>query len=157
MLLKEWQKEEVKGRHVLSRKQLLDDLMEKDGYCNLREKALDPSLWRTHFVRGNGHVVSQTTEPMSCQHIWVRFISETSQSIYGISFIYFCGLYEILSILQTIWRWIKAINSTFCVGDEAEDGGRNVTWGQIVVWVLYWYSCLGGKENTSAICRNWKL
>jgi hypothetical protein len=46
-------------------KQLLDDLKEKRRYWELKEKALDRTLWRTHFRRGYGPVVRQTTEWMN--------------------------------------------------------------------------------------------
>jgi hypothetical protein len=50
------------GRQRRRRKQLLDDLKEKRGYCELKEEALDRTLWRTRFRRGYGSVVRQTTE-----------------------------------------------------------------------------------------------
>jgi len=34
----------------------------KIGYCKLKEEALDRNLWRTHFWRGYGPVVRQTTD-----------------------------------------------------------------------------------------------
>jgi len=43
------------------RKQLLDDLQEKRGYCKFKGEALDRTLWRTRFGRGCGPVVRQTT------------------------------------------------------------------------------------------------
>jgi len=46
------------------RKQLLDDLMERRGYCNLKEEALDRTVWRTSFRRHHGLVVRQMTERM---------------------------------------------------------------------------------------------
>ena len=41
------------------RKQLLDDLTERRGYCKLKEEALDRTLWRTRFARGYRPVVRQ--------------------------------------------------------------------------------------------------
>jgi replicative superfamily II helicase len=49
-------------KHVSRRKQLLDDLKEKRRYWKWKEEALDCTLWRTHFGRGYGRVVRQTTE-----------------------------------------------------------------------------------------------
>jgi hypothetical protein len=49
------------GRRGRRRKQLLDDLKEKRGYCKLKEEALDRSQWRSRFGRGYGPVVRQTT------------------------------------------------------------------------------------------------
>ena len=40
--------DERRGRR---RKQLLDDLQEKRGYCLLKEEALDRTVWRTSFGR----------------------------------------------------------------------------------------------------------
>jgi hypothetical protein len=37
----------------------LDDLKENTGYCQLKEEALDRTLWRTDFGRGYGPVVRQ--------------------------------------------------------------------------------------------------
>jgi hypothetical protein len=47
------------------RKQLLDDLKEKRRYGELKEEALDRTLWRTRFGRGYGPVVRQTAELMN--------------------------------------------------------------------------------------------
>jgi hypothetical protein len=43
---------EVTGRIGRRRKQLLDDLKEKRGYCTLKEEVLDHTVWRTRFGRG---------------------------------------------------------------------------------------------------------
>jgi hypothetical protein len=53
---------EMTGRRGRGRKQLLDDLKEKRRYCKLKEKALDCVLWKTHFGRGYGPVIRQTTK-----------------------------------------------------------------------------------------------
>jgi hypothetical protein len=50
------------GRRGRRRKQLLDDLKKKIRYWELKEEALDRTLWRTRFGRGYGPVVRQTTE-----------------------------------------------------------------------------------------------
>jgi len=44
----------VRGRLRIRRKQLLYDLKEKRGYCQLKEEALDRTVWRTCFRRGYG-------------------------------------------------------------------------------------------------------
>ena len=36
------------------RKKLLDDLKDRRGYCQLKEEALDRTMWRNHFGRGFG-------------------------------------------------------------------------------------------------------
>jgi hypothetical protein len=51
---------ELTGRRVRSRKKLLDDLNERRGYSNLKEEALDRTMWRARFGRGIGTVVRQT-------------------------------------------------------------------------------------------------
>jgi hypothetical protein len=53
---------EMTGRRGRRRKQLLDDLKEKKRYWELKEEALDRTLWRTRFGRGYGLVVRQTAE-----------------------------------------------------------------------------------------------
>jgi hypothetical protein len=53
---------EMTGRRGRRRKQLLDDLKEKIRYWNLKEEALDRTLWRSRFGRGYGPVVRLTTK-----------------------------------------------------------------------------------------------
>jgi hypothetical protein len=53
---------EIIGRQGRRHQQLLDDLKESRGYWNLKEEAVDRTLWRTRFGRGCGHVVRQTAE-----------------------------------------------------------------------------------------------
>jgi len=45
---------EVTGRRERIRKELLDDLMEKRGYCKLKEEAVDRTVWRTRFGKDYG-------------------------------------------------------------------------------------------------------
>jgi hypothetical protein len=53
---------EVTGRRGRRRRKLLDDLKETRGYSNLKEEALDCTIWRARFGRGFGPVVRQTTK-----------------------------------------------------------------------------------------------
>ena len=48
---------EVTRRRGRRRKKLLDDLKDWRGYCQLKEEALDRSMWRNRFGRGFGPVV----------------------------------------------------------------------------------------------------
>jgi hypothetical protein len=48
---------EVKSRQGRRRKKLLDDLKDRRGYCELKEEALDRTVWRNRFERGFGPVV----------------------------------------------------------------------------------------------------
>jgi hypothetical protein len=50
---------EVTKRRGIKRKQLLDDLKEQTGYCRLKEKAPDRTLWRIPYVQAMG-LVRQT-------------------------------------------------------------------------------------------------
>jgi len=43
-------------------KKLQDDLKKKRGYWQLKEEALDRTLWKTRFGRCYGPVVRQTAE-----------------------------------------------------------------------------------------------
>jgi hypothetical protein len=52
----------VKGRRRRRRKQILDDLKKKISYWELKEEALDRTLWRTRFGTDYGPVVRQTAE-----------------------------------------------------------------------------------------------
>ena len=56
---------EVTGSRGRRRKQLLDDLEDKRGYCILKEEALDLTFLRTGFGKGCGPVVRQTTKWMN--------------------------------------------------------------------------------------------
>jgi hypothetical protein len=53
---------EVTGRRGRRRRKLLDELMERRGYSNLKKEALDRTIWRARFGRGFGPVVRQTTK-----------------------------------------------------------------------------------------------
>ena len=48
---------EVTRRRGRRCKKLLDDLKDRRGYCQLKEEALDRTMWRNHFGRGFGPVV----------------------------------------------------------------------------------------------------
>ena len=48
---------EVTRRRGRRRKKLLDDLKDRRAYCQLKEEALDRTMWRNHFGRGFGPVV----------------------------------------------------------------------------------------------------
>ena len=48
---------EVTRRQGRRRKKLLDDLKNRRGYCELKEEALDLTIWRNRFARGFGPVV----------------------------------------------------------------------------------------------------
>jgi len=48
---------EVTGRRGRRRKELLDGLKERRGYSQLKEDALDRTVWRARFGRGFGPVV----------------------------------------------------------------------------------------------------
>ena len=48
---------EVIIRRGRRRKKLLGDLKDRRGYCQLKEEALDRTMWRNRFGRGFGPVV----------------------------------------------------------------------------------------------------
>jgi hypothetical protein len=52
----------VTGRRERRRRKLLDDLKEWTGYSNLKEEALDRTMWMTCFGRGFGPVIRQTNK-----------------------------------------------------------------------------------------------
>jgi hypothetical protein len=56
---------EVTGRLGRRRKQLRDNRKEKRRYWELKEEALDRTVWRTRFGSGYGPVVRQTAERMN--------------------------------------------------------------------------------------------
>ena len=53
---------EVTRRRGRRRKKLLDDLKNRRWYCQLKEEALDRTMWRNRFGRGFGPVVWQITD-----------------------------------------------------------------------------------------------
>ena len=59
---------EVTRRRARRRKKLLDDLKDRRGYCQLKEEALDRTMWRNRFERGFGPVVWQITEDDEYQY-----------------------------------------------------------------------------------------
>jgi hypothetical protein len=64
-LLKErygWGGIEVTGRRGRRRRKLLDDLKDKRGYSQMKEEALDRTVWRNCFGGSFGLVVRQNTE-----------------------------------------------------------------------------------------------
>ena len=48
---------EVTRRRGKGRKKLLDDLKDRRGYCQLKEEAVDRTMWRNRFGRGFGPVI----------------------------------------------------------------------------------------------------
>ena len=48
---------EVTRRRGRRRKKLLDDLKDRRGYCQLKEKSIDRTMWRNRFGSGFGPVV----------------------------------------------------------------------------------------------------
>ena len=56
---------EVTRRRGRRRRKLLDDLKDRRGYCNLKEEALDRTMWRNRFGGGFEPVVRQNTEWMN--------------------------------------------------------------------------------------------
>ena len=53
---------EVTRRRGRRRRKLLDDLKERRGYSQLKEEALDRTMWTADFGRSFGPVVRETTE-----------------------------------------------------------------------------------------------
>jgi len=53
---------EVTRRQGRRRRKVLDDLKDRRGYCELKEEALDRTIWRNRFARGFGPVVWQITD-----------------------------------------------------------------------------------------------
>jgi len=53
---------EVTGRRERRRRKLLDDLKERSRCSNLKEEALERTMWTVRFGRGFGPVVRQTTK-----------------------------------------------------------------------------------------------
>ena len=67
---------EVTRRRWRRRKKLLDDFKDRTGYCQLKEEALDCTVWRNRFGRGFGPVVWQITDDDDDDKYLVRFSKE---------------------------------------------------------------------------------
>jgi hypothetical protein len=52
----------VTGRQGRRRRKQLDDLKERKGYSQLKEEALDRTMWRARFGRGFRPVVRQSAK-----------------------------------------------------------------------------------------------
>jgi hypothetical protein len=67
-LLQQVIEEEIKGgievteRRERRCRKVLGDLMERRGYCHLKEETVDRAMWRAGFGRGFGAVVRQTAK-----------------------------------------------------------------------------------------------
>ena len=57
------------GRRGRRHRKLLDDLKERRGYSNLKEEALDSTMWRARFGRGFGSVERETTKCMNTREV----------------------------------------------------------------------------------------
>ena len=62
----------MKVRRGRRRKQLLDELKEKRGYCKLKEEALILTIWRFFFGRSQGPIVRQTAVLINRELHWVH-------------------------------------------------------------------------------------
>ena len=77
---------EVTGRRGRKRRKLLDNLKERRGYCQLKEEALDRTVWRAGFGRGFGPAVRETTEwmnesdPVTCP-VWPKGCTRYSSTV----------------------------------------------------------------------------
>jgi hypothetical protein len=52
----------VTTRQGRRRKKLLDELKDRRGYCQLKDEAVDRTMWRNRFGRDFGPVVWQITD-----------------------------------------------------------------------------------------------
>ena len=50
------------GRRGTKRRKLLNDFKGRRGYSNLKEEALDHTMWRTRFGRSFGPAVRKTSK-----------------------------------------------------------------------------------------------
>ena len=71
---------EVRRRQGRRRKKLLDDLKDRRGYCQLKEEALDCTMWRNRSGRGFAPVVWQITDDDDHHHHWGRDVDPLLRS-----------------------------------------------------------------------------
>ena len=63
---------EVTGRRGRRHRKLLDDLKDRRGYCQMKEEALDRTMWRARFGRGFGYV-RQINE-------WISHVTKSNET-----------------------------------------------------------------------------
>jgi len=73
---------EVTGRRGRRRRELLDDLKDRRGYCQLKEEALDRTMWRAGFGRGSGPFVRKTAVGMYVYSTQLRTATCTHNVLY---------------------------------------------------------------------------
>ena len=89
---------EVTGRRGRRRRKLLDDLRERRGYSQLKEEALDRTMWRARFGRGFGPAVRQTTKWMN--EYLARIKVTSLWSTVGLSAVFITFVNNIIYVTQ---------------------------------------------------------
>ena len=79
---------EVTRRQRRRRKKLLDDLKDRRGYCELKEEAVDRTVWRNRLARGFGPVFWQITDDDDSIN-WLVFITETECLLHGTDWVFY--------------------------------------------------------------------
>ena len=109
------------GRGGRRRNQLLNDIEETGGYCNLKEEALDRTLRRTCFVR--------------CHWPVVRRYDNASDSLYSVEY-----LRDRVSVnskdVEGPWRYLKHCTCIFGEGlrkpKSLRHDGQSAGWNSII-------------------------
>ena len=85
-LLKQVIEGKIKGQIEVTRRQgrrckkLLGDLKDRRGYCELKEEAVDRTMWRNCFARGFGPVVWQITDENEIVSVCLQLLVSSTQS-----------------------------------------------------------------------------
>ena len=88
---------EVTRKRGRRRKKLLDDLKDGRGYYQLKEEALDRSVWRNRFGRGFGPVVWQITDDDDDYELYIGAL------VYNFNCIYI--LYNDMDVVGVMAAW----------------------------------------------------
>ena len=81
---------EVTRRRGKRCKKLLDDIKDRRGYCQLKEEALDHTMWKNHFGRGFGPVVWQITDDDDDVHVYTLVILPTFKKFQHDKYLVLC-------------------------------------------------------------------
>ena len=109
------------------RKKLLDDLKDRKGYCQLKEEALDRTMWKDRFGRGFGPVVWQITDDDDDEKkttCCFKHDNDPSSSLYSggfLDWLNICWLLKRNASIELSHRiYCKSLNSCYLIIQSLE-------------------------------------
>ena len=105
---------EVTRRRGRRRKKLLDNLKDRRGYCQLKEEALDRTMWSNRFGRGFGPVVWQITDDDD-DYCWRKIVPPVSVAARSKAKVCGSSLAEFVGSNPTGGTDVRLLYSVLCV------------------------------------------